>query len=75
MTGMGSASPNEDQIITDVTDRVQVAFPARSAAEIRALVTRLFHCYDDSRVRDFIPVLVQREALETLRAGRGVDVA
>lgn len=68
---MTGRKPTNEEIISQVTARLQVRLPAASAAEIRRVVSDLLHSYDESRVRDFIPVLVEREALGMLDPHHG----
>ena len=58
----------EIQALDQLADRLQGRFPDAPADHIRTVVTSVHHQYDESPIRDFIPVLVEREAAEQLRA-------
>jgi hypothetical protein len=61
-----------DRSIDEVTERVLAKFPSQSSSSVRELVTKTHGQYAQSRIRDFVPVLVEREVVDHLR-GRGVD--
>jgi hypothetical protein len=44
--------------------RLHRRFPERPMADIRDEVTRVHHDYDGSRIRGFVPILVEREVAE-----------
>lgn len=54
-------------MIDQVTKRVQEKFPQSTDQDVRDLVTRAHHRFDASTIRDFVPVLVEREVLEEIR--------
>lgn len=56
----------ERRLIGHVEHRLTTQFPHVPASEIRLLVAGLLQRYDGSRVRDFIPLLVEREARDLL---------
>ncbi|OAN40467.1 hypothetical protein A4X16_13110 [Microbacterium sp. H83] len=49
-------------------DRIATRYPDIDRARIESLVSDSAHGHDDARVRDFIPVLVEHEVMEKLRA-------
>ena len=50
-----------------LADRLRERFPEASPDGIRQLVAEVHHQYDGSPIRDFIPVLVEREVSEHFR--------
>ncbi|MBJ7355957.1 three-helix bundle dimerization domain-containing protein [Nocardioides sp.] len=56
----------EPQIVARVTARLLVRLPDLSPERVEEVVAAVVGHYRDSRVRDFLPVLVEREALRTL---------
>ncbi|MCW2817463.1 MAG: hypothetical protein JWR42_250 [Marmoricola sp.] len=57
----------DNRSIDEVTERVMAKFPAQRSASVRDLVARAHGQYAQSRIRDFVPVLVEREVVEHLR--------
>jgi hypothetical protein len=51
-----------------LADRLRERFPDASPESIRQMVIEVHHQYDDSPIRDFIPVLVEREVSDHFRA-------
>lgn len=60
--------PAEDMSMNAVVDRIATRFPDIDGARIDALVSEAAHRLDGARVRDFIPVLVEHEVMDALRA-------
>lgn len=58
-----------------VTARLQRRFPDLDPGLIEEAVTRAALFYDDRPVRTFIPLLVEREVKDQLRAGRRTPVS
>jgi len=56
-----------------LVERLRRRYPTIPVEMIRREVERLHHQYDDARVRDFLAVLVEREARQVL--GRGHPVS
>lgn len=54
--------------LDQIADRLVARFPDESPEGIKQLVTQIHHQYDGSPIRDFIPVLVEREVTERFRA-------
>ena len=52
--------------------RMRARFPAVPVDRLRRMITELHHQYDGRPIRDFIPVLVEREVLEQLRSAPAV---
>ena len=58
-----------------VAARVSAKLPDLTDEAVHHEVVRLFQEYQTSRVRSFIPILVEREAVALLRQSRGSPVA
>lgn len=65
----------ESEIVALVAARLKERLPHVSPQRVEEVVVAAVGRYRDSRVRDFLPVLVEREALRTLRAASGHDAA
>ena len=65
----------EAKIVADVVARVSAKLPGLTDDAVRDEVLKLFEEYQSSRVRSFIPILVEREAVALLRQSRGSHVA
>ncbi len=61
-----NATTDEDRAITEVTARLARRFPAVSAEAVRETVRLAYQNFAGRPVRDFVPVLVEREAKQTL---------
>lgn len=59
-------TPREDQAIELLTERLHQRFPAVSQAKVEATVQEHYHHFDGSRIRDYVPIFVEREAIEAL---------
>jgi hypothetical protein len=57
---------NETRALTDTIDRLATRFPLHPRATVAEIVSQAHQGYDDSDLRDFIPVLVEREARRKL---------
>jgi hypothetical protein len=51
-------------------ERVLARFPEAGSEQIRNLVNQVHHEYDGRPIREFVPVLVEREVTNSLRATR-----
>jgi hypothetical protein len=60
---------DEIHALDQVSDRLRSRFPDASPDRIRKVVHQVHDQYDGSPIRDFIPVLVEREAADELRTG------
>jgi hypothetical protein len=65
----------EPKIIADVAARVSARLPDLTEDAVHDEVLRLFQEYESSRVRSFVPILVEREAVATLRGRHSKHVA
>lgn len=58
---------SEARALTDMIDRLATHFPLHSRATVAEIVGQAHQGYDDSDLRDFIPLLVEREARQMLK--------
>jgi hypothetical protein len=65
----------ESEIVALVTVRLQERLPHTPAARVEEVVVAVVGHFSGSKVPDFLPVLVEREALRTLRHTSGHDAA
>jgi hypothetical protein len=56
----------EGDAIAEVVRRLEERFPSVPSSQITEAVREAQHHYDDARVRDFVPVFVEREARAAL---------
>ncbi len=59
---------DEIQVLDELTDRLHHKFPDAPVGSIRQVVSDVHHQYDGHPIRDFIPVLVEREVVDHFRA-------
>ena len=59
--------PAADQAISEIVDRLSAQFPDRPTETIRAVVTQSYEEFNDARVRDFVEVLVEKQAKKRLK--------
>jgi anti-anti-sigma factor len=59
---------NEAELIARVADRVRRRFPSYDDEAVARVVTECYHQFDGTRIRDFIPILVEREVTDHFRA-------
>jgi hypothetical protein len=59
----------ERAAIAAIRDRIKTQYRQVPVADIEDLISRRHRAFDDSRIRDFIPVLVERQVKSAL-AGR-----
>ena len=57
---------DEDQALSDVVDRLEERFPSKDRSEIEGAVAEARSHFERAKVRDFVPVLVEREARSRL---------
>lgn len=58
--------PDEDVVFTEIADRLRERYPQASPDDIEQALDRARHHFDGAKVRDFVPVLVEREARAAL---------
>ncbi len=59
--------PAADATIAEIVDRLSVQFPAYPTSAIRDVVTQAYDELKDARVRDFVEVLVEKQAKKRLK--------
>ena len=59
--------PPAEATITEISDRLAVRFPTTPPATIRDVVTQAYDELADARVRDFVEVLVEKQAKKRLK--------
>jgi hypothetical protein len=66
---MGSADTgaHEAREIDEVIARLRERFPSVDVDTIRSVVTEEHHAFDGRPIRDFVPVFVERSAVQRLR--------
>ena len=66
-----SALPREHEALIHIVGRLRRRFPDVHADEIRRLVHAAYSGFERSRIRDFIPILVERAARDELEKNHG----
>jgi hypothetical protein len=66
-------APDEEARIADVRGRLRRRFPTLPAHSIDRAVDDAHRDLDGATVRDFVPILVERQALDLLAAQLGPD--
>ena len=61
---------DEIHAMDELADRLRSRFPDARPDRIKQAVAQVHHQYDGSPIRDFIPVLVEREVVDQLRSGK-----
>jgi len=57
----------EIHALEQLADRLRGRFPDASPERIKQVVDQVHHQYDGNPIRDFIPVLVEREVVDHFR--------
>ena len=60
------AQKDEATYIAEIVARLAVKHPDASTADIARVVLNLFAGYDNAKIREFVPLLVEREARDVL---------
>lgn len=68
MTVTERTSAEERNRVAEVVERLRGRYPAVPADRIVAVVSEAHREFDSARVRDFVPVLVEKRAREVLRS-------
>jgi hypothetical protein len=58
----------ETKALVKVAERLSGRFPEATVEKVREIVSLVVGDFEGARVRDFVPVLVEREAAERLRS-------
>ncbi len=66
-------STEEIHALDQISERLLGRFPQASPDKIRTVIDQVHHQYDESPIRDFIPVLVEREAVDQLRTSEDLS--
>lgn len=53
---------DEDREVEDIIERLSARFPSLSTATVTEAVTAARSSFERAKVRDFVPVLIEREA-------------
>ncbi len=64
-TGFAPSRPvsvHETKALTDIADRLATRFPHITRARVIEIVGEIHQHFNDAPIRDFVPVLVEREA-------------
>lgn len=63
-------SIDEDHAVAEIAGRLQGRFPDKSEAEIADAIAQARAGFDSAKVRDFVPVLIEKEAKAHLKGKR-----
>lgn len=61
---------DEDKAIAEIVDRLQERFPDKPRESIVDAIEKARATFDDAKVRDFVPVLIEKEAKAHLKGKR-----
>ena len=67
MTIEQSVDTKETAVLAQVTERLRSKFPAVEPDEVEWVVRLRYEDFAGSKIRDFVPILVERAAGEELR--------
>lgn len=59
-------APDEQSRVADVVERIQARFPSVDRALVAEVVHEVHRSYAGASVRDFVPILVERDARDLL---------
>ena len=59
---MSNDQPAEDAVISEIVERLETRFSHRSANAIRSAVAEAQEHFSRARVKDFVPLFIEREA-------------
>ncbi len=63
----GMETPSEEAAVEKVVDRLAARFPSVDPEHVEEIVDAEVHELDGARVRDYVPVLVEHQAMDRLR--------
>ena len=69
VAGWSMATTDEARVLHQVSARLHSRFPQAEPDRLRRAVESAYHELDGARVRDFVEILVEREAADTLSRG------
>lgn len=61
---------HEERAIAEISDRLQERFPDATAESVAAAIANARATFADAKVRDFVPVLIEKEAKAHLKGKR-----
>lgn len=68
---MATSEPSEEtRVLTHVSERLSTRFPQIPSQRVTEVVASTYHDFDSARIRDFVEILVERDAAELLSHGR-----
>lgn len=59
----------ETRVLTHVSERLSNRFPGVSRQRVTDVVASKYHEFDGARIRDFLEILVERDAADLLSHG------
>jgi hypothetical protein len=65
------AFSDDAPVLDRVSERLHTRFPQAEPDRLRRAVESAYHGLDGARIRDYVEILVEREAAETLSHGAG----
>ena len=63
----GMTQEDEVRAIELLVERLRLRFPSATPEHLEQVLVEVHHQYDGRPIRDFIPVLVEREVTERMR--------
>jgi hypothetical protein len=67
MTLAPQVIPDEETRVADVSARLRRRFPGIDSVLIAQTVEEVYQLFDGARIRDFVPILVEKHAGDLLR--------
>ena len=61
---------DEDHAVAEIAERLQERFPEATPESITAAIEQARASFTDAKVRDFVPVLIEKEAKARLKGKR-----
>jgi hypothetical protein len=59
--------PSREATIAEIVERLSERFPEMAASTVREVVAETYDEFEDARVRDFVEVLVEKQAKKRLK--------
>jgi hypothetical protein len=60
------ATSEETRVLTQVSERLSHRFPQVPSQRVSEVVSTTYHDFDNARIRDFVEILVERDAADLL---------
>lgn len=70
---MNAESSDSEAVITEIVERLEERFPRTSPDAVRAAVDAAREQFSRARVKDFVPLFIEREARARLERPLPVD--